>query len=125
MKKTALNMALSTALMVSLGMGLTACSGDKEKVYAPDRVDEAAELARSNAPEAEVMEFPETAAAPEADEATDMDDAASEADSVDADAPEDNSDDTADMDADADADSDVAESTDAESADAAEATVAE
>ena len=123
MKKTALNMALSTALMVSLGMGLTACSGDKEKVYAPDRVDEAAELARSNAPEAEVMEFPETAAAPEADEATDMDDAASEADSVDADAPEDNSDDTADMDA--DADSDVAESTDAESADAAEATVAE
>ncbi|MBO1531390.1 hypothetical protein J3492_09225 [Psychrobacter sp. F1192] len=123
MKKTALNMALSTALMVSLGMGLTACSGDKEKVYAPDRVDEAAELARSNAPEAEVMEFPETAAAPEADEATDMDDAASEADPVDADASEDNSDDAADMDA--DADSDVAESTDAESADAAEATVAE
>lgn len=60
MKKTALNMALSTALIVSFGMGISACSGDKEsKVYAPDRVDEAAELARSNAPEAEVMDFPE------------------------------------------------------------------
>lgn len=60
MKKTALNMALSTALIVSFGMGISACSGDKDsKVYAPDRVDEAAELARSNAPEAEVMDFPE------------------------------------------------------------------
>lgn len=59
MKKTALNMALSTALIVSFGMGISACSDKDSKVYAPERVDEAAEIARSNSPEAEVMDFPE------------------------------------------------------------------
>lgn len=68
MKKTVLNTALSTAFIVTLGFGITACSSDKEgeshKVMAVDRVDEAAELARKNAPEAEDMEFPETAPMP-------------------------------------------------------------
>ncbi|AMN66542.1 hypothetical protein [Psychrobacter sp. P11G5] len=68
MKKTVLNTALSTAFIVTLGFGITACSSDKEgeshEVMAVDRVDEAAELARKNAPEAEDMEFPETAPMP-------------------------------------------------------------
>ena len=68
MKKTGLNTALSTAFIIALGFGISACSGEKEgeshEVLAKDRVDEAAELARKNAPEAEKMEFPETAPAP-------------------------------------------------------------
>ncbi|WP_299186204.1 hypothetical protein [uncultured Psychrobacter sp.] len=68
MKKTVLNTALSAAMVVTLGLGVTACSGDKEgeshEVLAVDRVEEAAELARQNAPEAEDMEFPETAPMP-------------------------------------------------------------
>lgn len=64
MKKTALNMALSSVLIVSFGMSLSACSDKESKVVAPDRVDEAAELARSKAPEAEVMDFPEVEQVP-------------------------------------------------------------
>ncbi|MGP5174708.1 hypothetical protein [Psychrobacter immobilis] len=68
MKKTGLNTALSTTFIIALGFGISACSGEKEgeshEVLAKDRVDEAAELARKNAPEAEKMEFPETAPAP-------------------------------------------------------------
>ena len=68
MKKTGLNTALSTAFIIALGFGISACSGEKEgeshEVLAKDRVDEAAELAHKNAPEAEKMEFPETAPAP-------------------------------------------------------------
>ncbi|GAF61091.1 hypothetical protein JCM18903_1057 [Psychrobacter sp. JCM 18903] len=68
MKKTGLNTALSTAFIIALGFGISACSGEKEgeshEVLAKDRVDKAAELARKNAPEAEKMEFPETAPAP-------------------------------------------------------------
>lgn len=68
MKKTGLNTALSTAFIIALGFGISACSGEKEgeshEVLAKDRVDEAAELARKNAPEAEKMEFSETAPAP-------------------------------------------------------------
>ena len=68
MKKTGLNTALSTAFIIAFGFGISACSGEKEgeshEVLAKDRVDEAAELARKNAPEAEKMEFPETAPAP-------------------------------------------------------------
>ncbi len=71
MKKTGLNTALSTAFIIALGFGISACSGEKEgeshEVLAKDRVDEAAELARKNAPEAEKMEFPETAPAPVAE----------------------------------------------------------
>jgi len=66
MKKTVLNTslksALSMALIVTLGVNVSACSShDEEEVYAIDRVEEAAELARENGPEAEDMEFPETA----------------------------------------------------------------
>ncbi|WP_201615464.1 hypothetical protein [Psychrobacter urativorans] len=71
MKKTALNTSLRTALWavfaVTLGVSVSACSSDKEaesesgEVMAVDRVDAAAELARKNGPEAEDMEFPETA----------------------------------------------------------------
>jgi len=70
MKKSVLNTALSTAFIVALGFGVSACSGDKEgeshEVMAVDRVDEAAELARSKAPAAEEMDFPETAPMPAA-----------------------------------------------------------
>jgi len=60
MRKTALNTALWTTLVVSLGVSLGACSGGHEEVKAPERVEEAAEIARANAPEAEDMEFAET-----------------------------------------------------------------
>lgn len=75
MKKTVLNTALSTALLVTLGFSVSACSGDKEgeshEVKAVDRVDEAAKLARANAPEAEEMDFPETAPMPVTEMAAD------------------------------------------------------
>ncbi|WP_227671404.1 c-type cytochrome [Psychrobacter sp. 72-O-c] len=66
MKKTVLNTslksALSMALIVTLGVSVSACSShDEEEVYAIDRVEDAAELARKNAPEPEDMEFAETA----------------------------------------------------------------
>lgn len=69
MKKTVFNTALSTALIVTLGVSVSACSGgeEHEEVMAIDRVDEAAELAIKNAPPAEEMEFPETAPMPAAD----------------------------------------------------------
>jgi hypothetical protein len=71
MKKTVLNTALSTALILALGVGVSACSGgeEHEEVLAIDRVDEAAELALKNGPPAEDMEFPETAPMPAADTA--------------------------------------------------------
>ncbi|WP_201511434.1 hypothetical protein [Psychrobacter alimentarius] len=68
MRQSVLNTALSTALIVALGFGVSACSSDKEgehgshEVLAIDRVDEAAEMARAKAPEAEKMDFPEAAA---------------------------------------------------------------
>lgn len=73
MRKSVLNTGLSTAFIVALGFGISACSGDKEgeheshEVMAIDRVDEAAELARANAPKAEKMDFPETAPMPAAE----------------------------------------------------------
>lgn len=84
MKKSVLSTALSTAFVVALGFGISACSGDKEgeshQVLAKDRVDEASELARSNAPAAEQMDFPETA--PMATESTDAE--STDAESTDA-----------------------------------------
>lgn len=75
MKKTVLNTALSAALLVALGFGVSACSSDKEgeshEVKAVDRVEEAAKLARANGPEAEDMDFPETAPMPATDMAQD------------------------------------------------------
>lgn len=59
--------ALWTALIVTLGVGASACSSEKEdvgaesgEVMAVDRVDAAAALARKNGPVAEDMDFPET-----------------------------------------------------------------
>ena len=72
MKKTVFNAVLSTALIMVLGVSVSACSGgeEHEEVMAIDRVDEAAALAIKNAPPAEEMEFPETAPMPAADPAT-------------------------------------------------------
>ena len=72
MKKSVLNMALSTAFIVALGFGVSACSSEKEgeesdHILAVDRVDEAAEIARANAPAAEKMDFPATTPMPAAD----------------------------------------------------------
>ncbi|ERL55284.1 hypothetical protein [Psychrobacter aquaticus] len=67
MKKSVLSTALSTAFIVALGFGVSACGGDKEEsheVLAVERVEEAATLARANAPAAEEMDFPETAPMP-------------------------------------------------------------
>lgn len=84
MKKSVLSTALSTAFVVALGFGISACSGDKEgeshQVLAKDRVDEASELARSNAPAAEQMDFPESA--PMATDSTDAE--STDAESTDA-----------------------------------------
>ena len=76
MKKSVLNTALSTAFIVTLGFGISACSSEKESaesdhVLAVDRVDDAAALARKNAPAAEDMDFPATAPMPAADATTD------------------------------------------------------
>ncbi|WP_228706561.1 hypothetical protein [Psychrobacter sp. Sarcosine-02u-2] len=76
MKKTAIGTALWATLFLTMGVSLSACSTDKEEagaesgeVLAKDKVDEASELARANAPEAEDMDFPETAPMPAADTA--------------------------------------------------------
>lgn len=75
-KKTAVSTALWAALLVTMGVSLSACSSEKEEagaesgeVLATDRVDEASALARQNAPEAEKLDFPETAPMPAADTA--------------------------------------------------------
>ncbi len=77
--KKSLNKALLTTLVIALGVSVSACSGGSDEVLAIDRVEQAADIARQNAPEAEDMKFPETApvvmaaATPAADmPATDM-----------------------------------------------------
>lgn len=62
MKKTVLNtslkLALSMALIVTLGVNVSACSShDEEEVYAIDRVEEAAELARKTVPKLKIWSF--------------------------------------------------------------------
>lgn len=76
MKKTTIGTALWATLFLTMGVSLSACSTDKGEagaesgeVLAKDKVDEASELARANAPEAEDMDFPETAPMPAADTA--------------------------------------------------------
>ena len=76
MKKTTIGTALWATLFLTMGVSLSACSTDKEEastesgeVLAKDKVDEASELARANAPEAEDMDFPETAPMPAAETA--------------------------------------------------------
>ena len=75
-KKTTIGTVLWATLFLTMGVSLSACSSDKEEagtesgeVLAKDKVDEASELARANAPEAEDMDFPETAPMPVADTA--------------------------------------------------------
>lgn len=74
-KKSVVSMALWATLALTMGVSLSACSSEKEGeesghvVLAVDRVDEAAALARKNAPEAEKMDFPETAPMPAVDTA--------------------------------------------------------
>ena len=76
-KKSVVSMALWSTLALTMGVSLSACSSEKEGeesghvVLAVDRVDEAAALARKNAPEAEKMDFPETAPMPAVDTAAD------------------------------------------------------
>ena len=74
MKKTAVSTALWATLLLTMGVSISACSNDKEaagaesgEVLAKDKVDEATELARKNAPEAEKLDFPETAPMPAAE----------------------------------------------------------
>lgn len=74
MKKTAVSTALWATLLLTMGVSISACSNDKEaagaesgEVLAKDKVDEAAELARKNAPEAEKLDFPEAAPMPAAE----------------------------------------------------------
>lgn len=65
---------LLTTLVMTLGVSLSACSSEhEEEILAVDRVDQAADIARQLAPEAEEMDFPETAPVVVAD--TDMADA--------------------------------------------------
>ncbi len=59
MRKTVSSTALWAALVVSLGVSVSACSGDSE-VLAVERVDAAAQMARESAPEAEDFGFAET-----------------------------------------------------------------
>ena len=78
MSTTALNVLsnkkLLTTLVLAMSVGISACSGEKEgesgEVLAIDRVDAAATLANSKAPEAEKMDFPETAPVVAATDAT-------------------------------------------------------
>lgn len=74
MKETAVSTALWATLLLTMGVSISACSNDKEaagaesgEVLAKDKVDEAAELARKNAPEAEKLDFPEAAPMPAAE----------------------------------------------------------
>ena len=91
-------LAIVTAML--LAMGLSACGEKHEAVTAPDKVDEAAEIARANAPEAEVLEF-ETTAAPAATTTEGTDAATAEGDmaTTDAAAQPDTTEITADADA--------------------------
>ncbi|WP_199508378.1 MULTISPECIES: hypothetical protein [unclassified Psychrobacter] len=76
MSKTLKQTALWAALAITTGLGISACGGgEHEEVKAVDMVDEAAELARKNAPEAEDMGFEETSATAVADNATAADEA--------------------------------------------------
>lgn len=56
--KKSLNNTLWIALMLSFGIGVSACGGGEHEVMAVDKVDEAAKLAIENAPEAEKFDFP-------------------------------------------------------------------
>lgn len=125
MSKTLKQTALWAALAITTGLGISACGGgEHEEVKAVDMVDEAAELARKNAPEAEDMGFEETSATAVADNATAADEAgATESEAMSAeqemtgDTAEASADDSA-ADAEASADSDAAAAEETPAADA-------
>lgn len=72
-KSVGFRVATLASVMLGAAVTLTACGGgEHEEVKAVDKVEEAAEMARANAPEAEVLEFEETEA-PTDTEATDAD----------------------------------------------------
>ena len=74
---TSYRTALGLAIAVSLSMGISGCSSDESKsdeVKAVDRVDDASEQARANAPEPEDQGFAETTPVPTAETAN-MDEA--------------------------------------------------
>lgn len=97
--RTLIKPALAIVTAMLLATGLSACGEKHEAVTAPDKVDEAAEIARANAPEAEVIEF-ETTAAPAATTTEDTDTALAESDmATDAAAQPDTTEVTADADA--------------------------
>lgn len=75
MTKTRISRALWLALTVTACAGISACSNEADtessgEVLAVDRVDDAAALARKNAPKAEDLEFDSTAPMPAADSDT-------------------------------------------------------
>lgn len=78
-RSTLMKPLLAAATAIILATGLSACGEKHEAVTAPDKVEEAAEMARANAPEAEVIEF-ETTAAPAAATTEGTDAAMAEAD---------------------------------------------
>lgn len=71
--KGPLSTALWTTLVLALGISISACSSEPEagaeagEILAVDRVDQATDIARQLAPEAEDMKFPETAPVPVAE----------------------------------------------------------
>ena len=73
-KVESFNKKLLTTLVIALGVSVSACSGGhEEEVLAIDRVEQAADIARQLAPEAENMKFPKVVATPMPDApATDM-----------------------------------------------------
>lgn len=76
MRKTVLDRSLWTALIITVSVGVSACSGDKDakgEILAVDRVDQAADIARQLAPEAEDMNFPEATPVAAMDDAVDED----------------------------------------------------
>lgn len=84
--KQILPKALALASVTFVAATLSACGGGEhhEPVEAPDKVEEAAELARANAPEPEVIEF-ETTPAPQTDMADSEASAETDAESSEAD----------------------------------------
>lgn len=84
MTDTLLNKKLWATLALAMGVVVSGCSSETEseshEVMAIDRVDAAATLANSKAPEAEKMDFPETAPVVAATDATMTAEATTDAD---------------------------------------------
>ncbi|WP_019672603.1 hypothetical protein [Psychrobacter lutiphocae] len=70
---TARRLLTVPSLMLGAALVLTACGGNEHQVKAVDKVEEAAELAKANAPEPEPLELDEVEVVAPADEAEDGD----------------------------------------------------